>query len=98
MRLALGVPVPASFISSFITQPLMPLLSSGFGGAFVSATSTSPLGSTKSQRGWSSPSANWVTFNPAAGVGVTPAGQPTTLATLTVGISVDLGGGSFGLG
>ena len=46
MRLALGTPAPARFISSFIATPLMPLPSSGLGGALVSATSTSPLGST----------------------------------------------------
>src|ERR1700712_4762929 len=44
MRLALGVPAPARFITIFMTQPLMPLPSSGLGGALVSATSTSPLG------------------------------------------------------
>ena len=46
MRLALGTPAPAFFITCFMIQPLMPLPSSGFGGALVSATSTSPLGST----------------------------------------------------
>ena len=58
MRLALGWPAPAFFISSFMNQPLMPLPSSGLGGALVSATSTSPLGSTYSQRGCCKPSAN----------------------------------------
>ena len=46
MRLALGVSAPARFITIFVIQPLMPLPSSGFGGALVSATSTSPFGST----------------------------------------------------
>ena len=46
MRFALGVPAPAFFIVCFMNQPLMPLPSSGLGGALVSATSTSPLGST----------------------------------------------------
>ena len=46
MRFALGVPAPAFFMKSFIIAPLKPLLSSGFGGALVSATSTSPLRST----------------------------------------------------
>ena len=55
MRLALGTAAPARFITFFMTQPLMPWPSSGRGGAFVSATSTSPLGSTCSQRGWSRP-------------------------------------------
>ena len=39
----------------------MPLLSSGRSGALVSATSTSPLGSTYSQRGCSRPRANAAT-------------------------------------
>ena len=38
-----------------MTQPRRPRLSSGRSGAFDSATSTSPFGSTYSQRGWSSP-------------------------------------------
>ncbi|MNT24284.1 hypothetical protein D3C72_1597500 [compost metagenome] len=46
MRLALGVPAPARFITFFMIQPLMPLPSPGLGGALLSATSTSPLGST----------------------------------------------------
>ncbi|MNY23542.1 hypothetical protein D3C86_1572120 [compost metagenome] len=46
MRLALGTPAPARFITCFMTQPRMPLPSSGLGGAFDSATRTSPLGST----------------------------------------------------
>ena len=46
MRLALGTPAPARFITRPITQPLMPRPSSGLGGALVSATSTSPLGNT----------------------------------------------------
>jgi hypothetical protein len=46
MRLALGTPPPAFFWKYLKNHPLMPLLSSGRGGAFVSATSTSPFGST----------------------------------------------------
>ena len=46
MRLALGVAGAGAPHDHFLTQPLMPLPSSGFGGALVSATSTSPLGST----------------------------------------------------
>ncbi|MNF00036.1 hypothetical protein D3C80_1987980 [compost metagenome] len=46
MRLALGTPAPARLIAFFITQPRIPLPSSGLGGALVSATSTSPLGNT----------------------------------------------------
>ncbi|MNN89342.1 hypothetical protein D3C81_2071500 [compost metagenome] len=45
MRLALGTVAPARFIALPIAQPRMPLPSSGLGGALVSATSTSPLGS-----------------------------------------------------
>ena len=44
MRFALGVTDPAVFMNSFCMNPRMPLPSSGFGGAFVSATSTSPFG------------------------------------------------------
>ena len=49
IRLALGTPAPASFMKNFISFALMPDASRG--GAFVSATNTSPLGSTYSQRG-----------------------------------------------
>src|SRR5687768_14527260 len=69
----------------------------GFGGEFVSATSTSPFGNTWSQRGCSSLSAYAATLSPAAAIGVVPAGQPTALATLTTGISDVRGGGSCGL-
>jgi hypothetical protein len=51
MRLALGLPAPALFITFFMIQPLIPTVPSGLGGAFVSATSTSPLGNMYSQRG-----------------------------------------------
>ena len=46
IRLALGTAPPAFFWYRLKNQPLIPLPSSGLGGAFVSATSTSPLGST----------------------------------------------------
>ena len=46
MRLALGTAPPAFFWKSLKKNPLIPLLSSGRGGALVSATSTSPFGST----------------------------------------------------
>ena len=46
MRLALVEPEPARLMIIFAIQPLMPLVSSGFGGASVSATSTSPFGNT----------------------------------------------------
>src|SRR5687768_18151743 len=50
MRLALGTPAPAFFMKYPMAFALMPLLSSGRGGALVSATSTSPFGSTWIQR------------------------------------------------
>jgi hypothetical protein len=46
IRLGLGTAEPALFITDFITLPLRPLPSSGFGGALVSATRTSPFGNT----------------------------------------------------
>jgi hypothetical protein len=97
MRFGLGTPAPARFITSFMTHFLMPPESS-FGGAFDSATSTSPLGSTCSQRGCSRPPANSVTVRPAAGVGLAPCGQPFAGAMSTVGISVLFGCGSCGFG
>ena len=53
MRSALGTPAPAFFITYPITLPFKPSNSSRSGrlGALVSATNTSPLGSTYSQRG-----------------------------------------------
>ena len=51
MRLALGVAAPAFFIVRFMNHARRPFFSAGFGGALVSATSTSPFGSTYSQRG-----------------------------------------------
>ena len=46
MRLALGTAPPAFFWNFLKNQPLIPLLSSGRFGAFVSTTRTSPFGST----------------------------------------------------
>jgi hypothetical protein len=46
IRLALGPPEPARFIIIFVIRPFTPLKSSGAGGALVSATRTSPFGST----------------------------------------------------
>src|SRR3984957_10776893 len=98
MRSALVVPAPARPITILVIQPLMPLLSSGFGGALVSATNTSPLGSTYSVRGWSSPVANAFTARPFAGVGLPPAGQPIAVAILTVGVHKCCGAGKVGEG
>src|SRR3954465_6099881 len=67
-------------------------------GPLVSATRTSPFGSTYIQRGWSSPLANALTFKPAAAAGIVPAGHPAAFATLTLVISALSGGGSIGLG
>ena len=97
MRLALGTPAPARFITHFITQPLMPLFSSCLGGALLSATNTSPLGSTINQRGWSRPLANADTRVPGTDCGVAPTGQPLAGAIFTVGTSVRTGRGSAGL-
>jgi hypothetical protein len=44
MRLALGTPAPARFMTVFMNHSLMP--PPGLGGALLSATSTSPFGST----------------------------------------------------
>jgi hypothetical protein len=53
MRLALGTDDPATVITCFMTHFFKPppASSSGRGGRFVSATSTSPFGSTYSHRG-----------------------------------------------
>ena len=51
MRLALGTAAPAWPRMRPAIQPLIPLSASSRGGALVSATSTSPFGSTWSQRG-----------------------------------------------
>ena len=96
MRSALGVTAPAPFMIIVCTRPRSPLPSSGLGGALVSATSTSPFGSTRSQRGWSSPSARAATWRPAAAVGRSPAPQPTAFAVWMVGSNVFLGAGSVG--
>jgi hypothetical protein len=98
MRLALGTAAPAFFMMAFIARPLRPFMSSGRGGAFVSATSTSPLGSTYTQRGCSRPRAKAVTRVPGPALGCAPAGQPLAGAMSTVGIREGLGGGSCGSG
>ncbi len=98
MRFALGTADPARFMAFFMKKPLMPLPSSGRSGAAVSATSTSPFGSTYSQRGWSSPSANATTSVPPAATGRLPSAQPTAGAIFTVGISDFSGFGSSGSG
>ena len=52
MRSALGTEAPASLKKYFMNQPRMPRgSSSGRAGPLDSATSTSPFGSTYSQRG-----------------------------------------------
>src|SRR3546814_17131867 len=95
MRLALGTPAPARFMTCFITapfRPVTPLLP----GPLVSATSTSPLGSTYSQRGSSRPPAHRVTVNPGSGVGLAPLGKPSAGAMSTDGIRVRFGHGQIG--
>src|SRR5687767_1108189 len=96
MRLALGTAEPALLIACFMNQALTPL---GFrGGPADSATSTSPFGSTYTQRGWSSPFANGATCVPAAATGFTPSGQPLAGAMRTVGIGDFVGSGREGSG
>src|SRR3954468_5658884 len=85
IRLALGTAPPAFVWYRLKNHPLSPFSSSGLGGALVSATSTSPFGSTYNQRGWSSPCANACTVVPSADAGVAPAGQLLAFTTLTVG-------------
>src|SRR5262245_47322654 len=98
MRFALGTAEPARFMNAPIARPLRPFPSAGRFGAAVSATSTSPLGSTYTQRGCSKPPANAVTVPPAAERGMVPSGHPFAGATLMVGISVWFGSGSVGSG
>ena len=69
---------------------------SGFGGLLLSATNTSPLGSTYSQRGWSRFFAKALTVVPGVERGVAPSGHPFAGAILTVGIKVEFGAGSTG--
>src|SRR5690242_20198348 len=98
-RLALGTAAPAFFMYRRTNQALIPLPSSGRSvGAFVSATRTSPLGSTYSHRGWSRFRAYAVTTRPAAATGLASSDQPTASATLTVGMSDVRGVGSSGVG
>src|SRR6185503_3387405 len=98
MRLELFVPAPAFFMNSFWNFALMPLPSSGRSGALVSATSTSPFGSTISQRGWSSPVAKALTFRPWGDCGLPPCGQPTAGATSSVGTVCFCGAARAGSG
>ena len=96
MRFALGTPAPARFITRPATHPRMLFALPGLAGALVSATSTSPLGSTSIQRGWSKPVAKAATRVPVAACGVAPAGQPVARAMFTVGSNVLLAAGSTG--
>lgn len=77
-------------------HPLIPPPSSGRAGALVSATSTSPLGNTYIQRGWSNPRANAITRRPGAASGQTPTGQPSAGAMFKVGSSEFVGAGIVG--
>src|SRR3979490_1491643 len=98
MRFALGTPAPARLMTTFVIQPLMPLASSGFGGALVLAPSTSPFGKTWSVRGWSSPVAKALTVIPSAAAGLPPSGQPLAGGVVIVGFREFLGGGRGGGG
>ena len=83
---ALGVAEPALFMNMPVNHALMPFPSSGRAGAAVSATRTSPLGSTYSQRGWSNPCAKAATCIPSAATGVPASVQPVALTTFKTGI------------
>src|SRR3979411_1378393 len=98
MRFGLATPAPARPSTIFVIQPLMPLVSSGFGGALVSATSTSPLGRTESARGWSSPVAKAFTAIPLAATGFPPAGQPPGGGKVAGGGDESAGRGQRGRG
>ena len=76
MRLALGTPAPALRFITMLhhASRFRPPPSSGRAGAWVSATSTSPLGSTSSQRGWFSPVAKAATRVPSAAPGCATGG------------------------
>ena len=98
IRFGLSTPAPARPMIRRATKPFTPLASPAYCGEFVSATSTSPFGSTYSQRGWFSPVSNALTVRPGAAIGLAPFCHPTTLATFTVGNGVCTGGGNCGLG
>jgi len=74
----------------------MPLPSSGRWGALLSATKTSPFGSTKSQRGCSRPLAKPLTLRFGAAVGLPSADHPFAGAILTVGMYDLVGCGIVG--
>ena len=96
MRSALGTSAPATRMICVSTQERRPR--AGAGCLLVSATSTSPFGSTWSQRGWSSPWAKAATASPGAGTGASPAAQPSAGAMSTVGRSPCRGSGRAGSG
>src|SRR5205085_12417349 len=82
-----------------MNQALMPFPSlERSAGALVSATRTSPFGSTYNQRGWSRSRAKAVTTSPGAATGLPSLDQPFASAILTVGMSDVLGPGSSGVG
>src|SRR5690606_34119622 len=98
IRLALRTPAPARSIALSVNHDLILFFFPGLGGALLSATRTSPFGTTHNPRGGSRPLAKAWTARPSAGEGRPFSDQPTAVATLTVGISVLLGSGSAGLG
>src|SRR5882672_3782248 len=97
IRLGLGTRAPARAISLPCTQERTPLDGS-VPGELVSATSTSPLGSTYNQRGCCRSVANAATASPGAAVGVSPAPHGLAGATLIVGTSECSGSGIAGFG
>src|SRR5436189_3190617 len=81
-----------------MNHPRIPLGFSRSAGAFVSATRTSPFGSTYSQRGCCSPLAKACARRSAAALGVDPSLHPTARATFTTGMRDVRGGGRWGVG
>ena len=87
IRFALGTPAPAR-LHQHLHDPAPDFRHEALdslGGAFDSATRTSPFGSTYSQRGCDRSLARAVTVSPAAATGLPPSGQPTAGAMAIVG-------------
>ena len=92
IRLGLTPTEPAAARPSCISAGL-----SDLGSVRASATSTSPLGNTWSQRGLSRPAPNASTSKPSGAAGPRPSGQPITREKLTAEADWS-GSGSFGAG
>src|SRR5262245_52181204 len=90
MRLAFSTIAPAHRCTQFAARERNDQDLSG--SVDASATSTSPFGSTYSQRGCFSSRAKATTFRPAAALGILSAGQGRTEAHLMVGSQPGLDG------